>query len=138
MNSQLTIASKGGPKLDLAREMKIADEYITISDAEPRVQMEELAAWNPYGFDIVIEATGSPTVLEASLDYVRKGGKLVVYGVYDDSVKISWSPFRICKSNPRKEMDCWAQRGRLPMSVVLRTSQNLYTPAQLFPQKARH
>lgn len=93
--SQLTIASKGGPKLDLARDMKIADEYVTISDAQPHVQMEELAASNTYGFDIVIEATGSPTVLEASLEYVRKGGKLVVYGVYDDSVKISWSPFRI-------------------------------------------
>ncbi|OAL04280.1 L-threonine 3-dehydrogenase [Phaeosphaeriaceae sp. SRC1lsM3a] len=93
--AHLTIASKGGPKLDLARDMKIADEYVTISDAQPHVQMEELAASNTYGFDIVIEATGSPTVLEASLEYVRKGGKLVVYGVYDDSVKISWSPFRI-------------------------------------------
>lgn len=91
----MTIASKGGPKLDLAREMGIADEYVTISDAEPQVQMDEMAASNPYGFDIVIEATGSPAVLEASLEYVRKGGKLVVYGVYDDSVKISWSPFRI-------------------------------------------
>jgi D-arabinitol dehydrogenase (NADP+) len=91
----LTIASKGGPKLDLARELGIADEYVTISDTEAHVQMESLASSNPYGFDIVIEATGSPTVLEASLHYVRKGGKLVVYGVYDESVKIAWSPFRI-------------------------------------------
>jgi hypothetical protein len=92
---QLTIASKGGPKLDLASELGIADEYVTISDTEAHVQMESLASSNPYGFDIVIEATGSPTVLEASLNYVRKGGKLVVYGVYDESVKIAWSPFRI-------------------------------------------
>lgn len=26
---------------------------------------------------------------------MRKGGKLVVYGVYDDKVKIAWSPFKI-------------------------------------------
>jgi len=92
---QLTIASKGGPKLDLARKLDIADDYIAISDTEPQVQMGILAPANPYGFDIVIEATGASTVLEASLNYVRKGGKLVVYGVYDESVKIAWSPFRI-------------------------------------------
>jgi D-arabinitol dehydrogenase (NADP+) len=57
--------------------------------------MSTLASLNPHGFDIVIEATGSPRVLESSLNFARKGGKLVVYGVYDESVKISWSPFRI-------------------------------------------
>jgi D-arabinitol dehydrogenase (NADP+) len=91
----LTIASKAGPKLDLARKLQIADEYMTISDTDAHVQMEQLASSNPHGFDIVIEATGSPAVLESSLDFVRKGGKLVVYGVYDESVKIAWSPFRI-------------------------------------------
>jgi D-arabinitol dehydrogenase (NADP+) len=92
---QLTIASKGGPKLDLARQLQVADECITISDTDPQAQMSALETANPYGFDIVIEATGSPSVLESSLNFVRKGGKLVVYGVYDESVTISWSPFRI-------------------------------------------
>ncbi|EUC29162.1 hypothetical protein COCCADRAFT_29730 [Bipolaris zeicola 26-R-13] len=92
---QLTIASKAGPKLDLARSLAIADTFITISDDHAETDMQDLRAANPYGFDIVVEATGAPTVLEKSLDYVRKGGKLVVYGVYDNSVKISWSPFQI-------------------------------------------
>ncbi|KAF1945543.1 L-threonine 3-dehydrogenase [Clathrospora elynae] len=93
--AHLTIASKGGPKLDLARELDIADSYITISDDQPLVQMDALKTVNPYGFDIVIEATGAPTVLEKSIEYVRKGGKLVVYGVYDENVKIAWAPFHI-------------------------------------------
>jgi D-arabinitol dehydrogenase (NADP+) len=42
-----------------------------------------------------VEATGAPSVLERCLSFVRKGGKLVVYGVYDASVKIAWSPFTI-------------------------------------------
>jgi D-arabinitol dehydrogenase (NADP+) len=91
----LTIASKGGPKLDLARKLGIADSYITISDDEPHVQLETLSSNNPHGFDIVVEATGAPSALEIALSYVRKGGKLVVYGVYDEKVKIAWSPFRI-------------------------------------------
>lgn len=57
--------------------------------------MTSLLTTNPHGFDIVVEATGAPTILESALNYVRKGGKLVVYGVYDDSVKIAWSPFKI-------------------------------------------
>ena len=91
----MTIASKAGPKLDLARKLDIADTYITISDDQPAADMDALYAANPYGFDIVVEATGAPTVLEKAVDYVRKGGKLVVYGVYDEKVKIAWSPFRI-------------------------------------------
>ncbi|CAN9079305.1 unnamed protein product [Alternaria alternata] len=93
--AHLTIASKAGPKLDLARELDIADSYVTISDENPSDDMAALQTNNPYGFDIVVEATGAPTVLEKAIEYVRKGGKLVVYGVYDESVKIAWSPFRI-------------------------------------------
>jgi len=77
------------------QSLDIADDYITISDDAPDADLEALKQANPYGFDIVIEATGAPTVLETSIDFVRKGGKLVVYGVYDDKVKIAWSPFKI-------------------------------------------
>lgn len=93
--AHVTIASKGGPKLDLAKKLAIADDYLTISDDQPDADMSALQAANPYGFDIVIEATGAPTVLENAINFVRKGGKLVVYGVYDDKVKIAWSPFKI-------------------------------------------
>jgi D-arabinitol dehydrogenase (NADP+) len=91
----LTIASKPGPKLDLARELQLADEYVSISDSDPQSSMDALKEANPYGFDIVVEATGAASVLEQSIFYVRKGGTLVVYGVYDDAVKVAWPPSRI-------------------------------------------
>jgi D-arabinitol dehydrogenase (NADP+) len=130
---KLTIASKAGPKLDLARSLHIADEYVTISDTSPQEQMSSLETANPYGFDIVIEATGSPSVLESSLLFVRKGGKLVVYGVYDESVKISWSPFRIweheitimasfCSMGHMPQVLEYVRAGKLKMAgVVSRT-----------------
>ncbi|KAL1601931.1 hypothetical protein SLS59_005097 [Nothophoma quercina] len=93
--AHLTIASKAGPKLDLAKQLGIADAYVTISDDRPGADLNALKASSAYGFDIVVEATGAPTVLESAIDFVRKGGKLVVYGVYDDKVKIAWSPFKI-------------------------------------------
>jgi D-arabinitol dehydrogenase (NADP+) len=43
-------------------------------------QGQQQRHYNPYGFDIVVEATGSQTILEDSINYVRRGGKLVVYG----------------------------------------------------------
>ena len=93
--AHLTVASKAGPKLDLAREMGVADAFVAISDDDADADMAALRAANLHGFDVVVEATGAPAVLEGSIDFVRKGGKLVVYGVYDDKAKIAWSPFTI-------------------------------------------
>lgn len=90
----MTIASKPGPKLELARRLGIADEFVSISD-NYSADFSALSDANPHGFEVVVEATGAPTVLERAIEFVRKGGKLVVYGVYDDKVKIAWSPFRI-------------------------------------------
>jgi D-arabinitol dehydrogenase (NADP+) len=42
-----------------------------------------------------VEATGSEAVANKSLDYVRRGGTLLVYGVYDDAARVHWSPARI-------------------------------------------
>ncbi|PSK60722.1 D-arabinitol dehydrogenase 1 [Elsinoe australis] len=93
--AHLTIASKGGPKLDLARKMNIADTFIHISDDDAQSDMDALLKQNPHGFDLVIEATGAAPVLEQAIYFVRKSGTLVVYGVYDDKVKIAWPPSRI-------------------------------------------
>ena len=48
-----------------------------------------------YGFDIVVEATGVEGVAQHALDYVRRGGKLLVYGVYDSSALVHWAPSKI-------------------------------------------
>ncbi|KAK3635918.1 hypothetical protein LTR56_014456 [Elasticomyces elasticus] len=93
--ANLTIASKAGPKLDLAKSLNLADSFVTISEANAKGDMDALRQAHPHGFDIVVEATGAASVLEQSIFYVRKGGTLVVYGVYDDAARIAWPPMRI-------------------------------------------
>ncbi|KAF2774252.1 L-threonine 3-dehydrogenase [Teratosphaeria nubilosa] len=93
--ANLTIASMPGPKLDLARKMGLADSYVEVLASDSQASMDKLKTGHPYGFDIVVEATGAPSVLEQSIFYVAKGGTLVVYGVYDDKVKVAWPPSRI-------------------------------------------
>lgn len=93
----VVVAAPEGLKMELAKQLGAGDEYISLSRSNPEVQFEKLKSENPYGFDIVVEATGSVKILEDSINYVRRGGKLVVYGVYASKDRVSWPPSKICK-----------------------------------------
>lgn len=99
---KVVIAAPGGLKMDLAKSLDAADEYVELSRQDPSAQFEALKAANPYGFDIVVEATGSSKILEDSINYCRRGGKLVVYGVYSSKDRVSWAPSKICKFDSYK------------------------------------
>ncbi|KAK7417174.1 hypothetical protein QQX98_004777 [Neonectria punicea] len=92
---KVTIAAPGGLKLDLAKSLDAADTYIELSRSDPAKQFAQMRTENPYGFDIVVEATGSVRILEDSINYVRRGGTLVVYGVYAGADRVSWPPSKI-------------------------------------------
>lgn len=91
----VTIAAPGGLKMDLAKSLDAADHYVELSRTEPQAQFDKIKAENQYGFDVVIEATGSVKLLEDAINYVRRGGTLVVYGVYAHSARVSWPPAKI-------------------------------------------
>jgi len=91
----VVIAAPEGLKMNLAKSLEAADEYVELSRKDPGPQFEKLKSENPYGFDIVVEATGSVKILEDSINYVRRGGKLVVYGVYGSKDRVSWPPSKI-------------------------------------------
>lgn len=91
----VVIAAPEGLKMDLAKKLEAGDEYVALSRSNPEAQFEKIKADAPYGFDIVVEATGSPKILEDAIHYVRRGGKLVVYGVYAAEARVSWPPSKI-------------------------------------------
>ncbi|KAL2821373.1 chaperonin 10-like protein [Aspergillus cavernicola] len=91
----VTICAPEGLKLELAKSLGAGDEYIGLSRQDPSAQFNKLKEENPYGFDIVVEATGNVKILEDSIHYVRRGGKLVVYGVYSNKDRVSWPPSKI-------------------------------------------
>jgi len=93
--SHVVIAAPEGLKMDLAKKLDCADIYVPLSRSNPQAQFDQIKNDNPYGFDIVVEATGSPKILEDAINYVRRGGKLVVYGVYSDAARVSWPPSKI-------------------------------------------
>ncbi|KAH9990377.1 putative sorbitol dehydrogenase [Xylariaceae sp. FL0662B] len=91
----LVMASHPGRKLDLAKKLGCADEYFELDRENPEPQWAELKARYPYGFDVVVEATGSHHVLERSIDYCARGATFVFYGVYEKAARIQISPSKV-------------------------------------------
>ncbi|ODQ50376.1 alcohol dehydrogenase [Saitoella complicata NRRL Y-17804] len=91
----VVLAAPAGNKMELAKKLDAADVYIPLSRDDASAQWDQIKKDHPYGFDIVVEATGSAAILESSINYVRRGGKLVVYGVYSNAARVSWPPSKI-------------------------------------------
>ncbi|KAF3391217.1 D-arabinitol dehydrogenase 1 [Talaromyces pinophilus] len=74
-------------------------EYVELPRAKEaaKATRENIQSKNPYGFDIVVVATGSAEVFEDSINFAREGGKLVAYGVYPDDARCRLSTKKIFK-----------------------------------------
>ncbi|KIK70232.1 hypothetical protein GYMLUDRAFT_34722 [Collybiopsis luxurians FD-317 M1] len=95
--SKIVIVANKGIKTRLARELEVADDYIEIDrDSDDQdSQWAEIKAKYPYGFDAVVEATGSEKVANLAIDLVRRGGRIMVYGVYSNDALVHYSLPRI-------------------------------------------
>lgn len=93
--AHVVIASNAGPKMDLAKSLEVADEYIEFERTDPSHQWADLKIRHPHGFDVVVEVTGSHKVLEKAIEYCTRGGMLVFYGVYDADALIQISPAKV-------------------------------------------
>jgi len=91
---RLVVAAPTQFKLDILKEYGIK-ETVLIHRNDAAANDKKLKELYPRGFDIVIEATGSPQVLESCFVHAKKGAKIIVYGVADDRARIEISPFRI-------------------------------------------
>ncbi|KAG9311768.1 chaperonin 10-like protein [Chiua virens] len=92
---KVVIAANKGVKMDIAKQLDAGDEYIELDRKDPDAQWAKLKADNPYGFDIVVEATGVEKLANEAINYVRRGGTLMVYGVYENKALVHWPPSKI-------------------------------------------
>jgi len=93
--SRVVIAANKGIKMDIAKQLNAADEYIELDRQNPEGQWAKLKQDNPYGFDVVVEATGVEKLANDSINYVRRGGTLMIYGVYENKALVHWPPSKI-------------------------------------------
>jgi len=92
--ARLVVAAPAGRKLELAAELA-ADEVVEIDRKDPMRHQARLRELAPHGFDCVIEATGVPALAQDIIRYVRRGGQVLIYGVYPESARVEWSPYQI-------------------------------------------
>lgn len=55
--------------------------------------IEAVRALSPEGYDIVIDATGSPAVIEHTFQFTKMGSKVVIYGVCNEEDLIQVRPY---------------------------------------------
>lgn len=92
---RVVLAANKGIKMDIAKSLNAADEYVELDRQDPKAQWDKLRSDNPYGFDVVVEATGVEKLAQDGLDYVRRGGTMMIYGVYENKARVSWAPSKI-------------------------------------------
>ncbi|KAF5390123.1 hypothetical protein D9757_003870 [Collybiopsis confluens] len=94
---KIVIAANKGIKTRLAQDLDVADDYIEIDrDSEDQdSQWAKIKEKYPYGFDAVVEATGSEKVANQAIDLVRRGGTILIYGVYANDALARYSLSKI-------------------------------------------
>lgn len=92
--ARITVAAPSAHKLELARAFG-ADATVQIDRGDLADAVPRLRAVAPSGFDVVVEATGSPAILARCPELARVGGTVLVYGMADAQDRVPFSPYDI-------------------------------------------
>ncbi len=91
---RLTVAAPTAAKLELARA-RGADRTVQLDRSDPTAAGRRLSELAPAGFDVVIDATGAPAVLEQTVALTRTGGTVFVYGMTPEAARWPIAPYEI-------------------------------------------
>lgn len=89
--ASVTVVDIREDRLELARQLG-AKHTVAGKGADLSAQLQAIS---PYGFDVIVDATGVPAVVEGSIQYLKNGGKLLVFGVCPNDSEIKLSPYDI-------------------------------------------
>lgn len=92
--SRVVVAAPTRSKLDLALSLGI-DEVVQMDRKDSRAAERQLKCLAPRGFDLVVEATGVPSVLELAMDLTAAKANVVVYGVAKEDATAKVKPYEI-------------------------------------------
>lgn len=94
--SRVTVAAPKQFKLDVARGLGIdATVLLARDDAAGNLARLKEASPGGRGYDVVVEATGSPEVGNLCVPLTADGGTVLVYGVTKGSDLVSYHPFDV-------------------------------------------
>jgi 2-desacetyl-2-hydroxyethyl bacteriochlorophyllide A dehydrogenase len=88
--AQVTVVDTVESKLAMAKRFGAA--HTVVADNAMDEKLRKIARW---GFDVVIDATGNPRAIQAALNHITPGGRLLVFGVCAPDATIEVRPFDI-------------------------------------------
>jgi D-arabinitol dehydrogenase (NADP+) len=88
--SEIAVVDLKQDKLDLAGTLGATTTVAAGPSADPALREA-----SPLGFDVVIDCTGVPSVVEHTFTHVRNNGKLLFFGVNPPDARISISPYEV-------------------------------------------
>lgn len=91
---QVTVAAPTQRKLELA-QARGADRVVRMDRLDPAASFDELRSLTTDGFDVVIDATGAPSVLTQTISLTRTGGTVFVYGMTPEESAWPVPPYEI-------------------------------------------
>ncbi len=92
--AQVVMVEKQPARLELAARLGA-----TLTVPAGSGQDEALRSAAPYGFSIVIDATGSPRVIESAFQYLKPRGQYLQFGVAPKDAEIKIRPYDIFKND---------------------------------------
>ncbi len=81
-------------------------------------QATRLTAIQPYGYDIVVDATGIPAVLEGTFQYAAPRGKIWVFGVTPQGTYVKFPSYEVFRRD-LKIIGSFAVNRTFPQSIAL-------------------
>lgn len=91
---RLTVAAPTEFKLALAEKYGV-NRVVRITRSDPDGTRKMLTSIAPGGYDVAIDATGAPALVELLPQLVRPDGTLMIYGMCDADALVRWSPYDI-------------------------------------------
>jgi len=88
--SQINVVEKEEERRNLALQMGATTAIASSSDF--KIILFDLA---PYGYSIVIDATGVPEVIQQALGFLKPRGQYLQFGVAPRGATIQWQPYEI-------------------------------------------
>jgi D-arabinitol dehydrogenase (NADP+) len=92
--SEIAVVDLKRDKLELARRLGAGTVVAADADAD-----DALRETSPLGFDVVIDCTGVPAVVEHMFTHVRNEGKLLFFGVNPTEARIALSPYDVYRKD---------------------------------------
>ncbi|MFC4224669.1 zinc-dependent alcohol dehydrogenase family protein [Lysinibacter cavernae] len=93
--AKVTVAASSAFKLERATALGVDDTYLMNRETLDTSVSDLLERSGGEGFDIVVDATGSPAVSERTVGLTRSGGTVMFYGVTGPDDRVSLSPYDI-------------------------------------------